>query len=283
MKCPKCGGRARRETDTMDTFIDSSWYFYRYCDPHNASAPFDPEKIAYWFPIDQYIGGVEHAILHLIYSRFWTKMMRDLGLIAEQRAGRAAVHPGHGDQGRRQDVEVQGQRGGRRLRWSRSFGADTGRLFVLFAAPPEKEMDWTDAGAKASTASWAASIASSRATSGQGSAGDQARPTARSCASCTRRIQARSPTISRSRWHFNTSIAAIMELVNVLYAEEEISGARDGRSARKAGADAGAVRALSGPGDLGGAGPARPGVPAVPGRHSIPSWRAKMKPKSWFR
>src|ERR1700723_1114735 len=80
--CPECGQPARRETDTMDTFVDSSWYFYRYCDAHNSSAPFDSKKIAYWFPIDQYIGGVEHAILHLIYSRFWTKMMRDLGLIA---------------------------------------------------------------------------------------------------------------------------------------------------------------------------------------------------------
>ncbi len=81
VKCPKCGGNARRESDTMDTFIDSSWYFYRYCDPRNSNAPFDSAKIARWFPIDQYIGGVEHAILHLIYSRFWTKMMRDIGLI----------------------------------------------------------------------------------------------------------------------------------------------------------------------------------------------------------
>src|SRR5207245_10861880 len=77
----KCGGPARRETDTMDTFVDSSWYFYRYCDPHNTNAPYDSAKVNYWFPIDQYIGGITHAILHLLYSRFWCKVMRDLGLI----------------------------------------------------------------------------------------------------------------------------------------------------------------------------------------------------------
>ena len=98
----------------MDTFVDSSWYFYRYCDPHNDHAPFDSAKIAYWFPIDQYIGGVEHAILHLIYSRFCTKVMRDIGLITNDEPVDAAVHAGHGDQRRREDVEVQGQRGERR-------------------------------------------------------------------------------------------------------------------------------------------------------------------------
>ena len=79
--CPKCGGPARRETDTMDTFVDSSWYFYRYCDSQNSKAAYDSGKVGYWFPIDQYIGGIAHAILHLLYSRFWTKVMRDLGLI----------------------------------------------------------------------------------------------------------------------------------------------------------------------------------------------------------
>ena len=98
----------------MDTFVDSSWYFYRYCDAQNDQAPFDSAKIAYWFPIDQYIGGVEHAILHLIYSRFFTKVMRDIGVIRNRRAGAAPVHAGHGDRRRREDVEEQGQRGERR-------------------------------------------------------------------------------------------------------------------------------------------------------------------------
>ena len=81
VSCPKCGGPAKRDTDTMDTFMDSNWYYFRYCDPHNDTQPFDPEKIAYWFPVDQYIGGIEHAVLHLIYTRYWTKVMRDMGLV----------------------------------------------------------------------------------------------------------------------------------------------------------------------------------------------------------
>ena len=113
VKCPKCGGAARRETDTMDTFVDSSWYFYRYCDPKNEKAPYDSAKVGYWFPIDQYIGGITHAILHLLYSRFWCKVMRDLGLIKHSEPAARLFTQGHGAEGRRGDVEVEGKRSGR--------------------------------------------------------------------------------------------------------------------------------------------------------------------------
>ncbi len=149
VKCPKCGGDARRESDTMDTFVDSSWYFYRYCDPHNIDRAFRPGAIAKWFPIDQYIGGVTHAILHLIYSRFFTKVMRDLGLVEERRAGARICslkawcsRMARRCRSRRETWSIP-------RRWSRST-APTPPLFVLFAAPPEKDMPWTEAGAEGS-------------------------------------------------------------------------------------------------------------------------------------
>ncbi|HOK48277.1 MAG TPA: class I tRNA ligase family protein, partial [Bryobacteraceae bacterium] len=145
VKCPKCGGDARRESDTMDTFVDSSWYFYRYCDPQNSRQAFDPSKIAYWFPIDQYIGGVEHAILHLIYSRFFTKVMRDLGLVKNDEPVTRLFTQGmvvkDGAKMSKNKGNVVGAD-----EMAEKYGADTGRLFVLFAAPPEKDLEWQDAG-----------------------------------------------------------------------------------------------------------------------------------------
>ena len=143
----------------MDTFIDSSWYFYRYCDAHNDKAPFDSAKIAYWFPIDQYIGGVEHAILHLIYSRFFTKVMRDLGLIANDEPATRLFTQGMvikdgAKMSKSKGNVVSADDAAER------YGSDTARLFVLFAAPPEKDVDWQDAGVEGMSGSWAACTAS---------------------------------------------------------------------------------------------------------------------------
>ncbi len=143
--CPRCGGAARRESDTMDTFVDSSWYFYRYCDPLNSSRPFETEIIAHWFPIDQYIGGVEHAILHLIYSRFWTKMMRDIGIVANSEPIRRLFTQGM--------VIKDGAKMSKSLGnvvspddMVAQFGADSARMYSLFASPPDRDLDWQEEG-----------------------------------------------------------------------------------------------------------------------------------------
>jgi leucyl-tRNA synthetase len=221
VKCPKCGGAARRESDTMDTFVDSSWYFYRYCDARNSNAPFDSSKIAYWFPIDQYIGGIEHAILHLIYSRFWTKMMRDIGMV------------GNSEPATRMFNQGMVIKDGSKMSKSRGnvvsldemverYGADVGRLFELFAAPPEKEMDWTDSGAEGAVRFLGrvyrfVTRNLERVSSGGGQERSEAdRRTLRKLHQTIKKIT----DDFESRWHFNTSIASIMELVNVLHANE---------------------------------------------------------------
>jgi leucyl-tRNA synthetase len=222
VKCPKCGEPARRETDTMDTFIDSSWYFYRYCDPKNDQAPYDSGKISYWFPIDQYIGGVEHAILHLIYSRFWTKMMRDLGLIRNDEPTRKLFTQGmvirDGAKMSKNKGNVIGADD-----ISEQYGADSARLFVLFAAPPEREVDWTDAGIEGIyrflgriyrfvTRNLPDENAAAKGPQ-DGASDEKVR---RKLHQTIRKITSDFDT----RWHFNTSIASVMELVNELYAEE---------------------------------------------------------------
>ena len=214
--CPKCGGAARRETDTMDTFIDSSWYFYRYCDPHNRRAPFDTAKIAYWFPIDQYIGGVEHAILHLIYSRFFTKVMRDLGLVANDEPAERLFTQGmvikdgakmSKSKGNIVSADDAAER----------YGADTARLFVLFAAPPEKDVDWQDAGVEG-MARFIGRVYRfvTRNAGGAGGSGSADARILRKLHQTIRKVT----EDFESRWHFNTSLAAIMELINQLYAAE---------------------------------------------------------------
>ena len=211
--CPKCGEAARRESDTMDTFIDSSWYFYRYCDPHNSNAPFDSKKIAYWFPIDQYIGGVEHAILHLIYSRFWTKVMRDMGLITNDEPTKRLFTQGMVIKDGAKMSKSKGNVVSADDMIDR-FGADTGRLFELFAAPPEKEMDWTDAGANGSHAFLGRVYRFVTRNVGQG----QAEPSDADRQALRKLHQALKLITDdfESRWHFNTSIAALMGLMNTL-------------------------------------------------------------------
>jgi leucyl-tRNA synthetase len=225
VKCPTCGCDARRESDTMDTFVDSSWYFYRYCDPHNSQAPFDSEKIAYWFPIDQYIGGVEHAILHLIYSRFWTKVMRDLGLVQNDEPTKRLFTQGMVI---KDGAKMSKSKGNvvSADEMIEKYGADTGRVFELFAVPPEKEMDWTAAGAEGAYRFLGKVYRF--VTRNADRIGALPKEPAGADRKALRKLHQTIQKITEdfeSRWHFNTSIAAFMELVNVLYAvEAEMSG-----------------------------------------------------------
>jgi leucyl-tRNA synthetase len=233
VKCPKCGGDARRETDTMDTFVDSSWYFYRYCDPHNDKAPFDKAKVEYWFTIDQYIGGITHAILHLLYSRFWCKVMRDMGLV------------NHSEPIARLFTQGMVQKGGVAMSKSKGnvvgaeemadkYGADTGRLYTLFAAPPEKDLEWSE---ESIEGSWrflnrvyrlvdrhAEAVRAVK--SGSGSAG--AKTLAPNSAKEKQLLRKTHQTLRRvtqdfeTRWHFNAAIALIMDLTNEIYAMEPL-------------------------------------------------------------
>jgi leucyl-tRNA synthetase len=255
VKCPKCGGPARRESDTMDTFVDSSWYFYRYCDPKNDQAAFDPAKAAYWFPIDQYIGGITHAILHLLYSRFWCKVMRDLGLVK------------HSEPIARLFTQGMVQKGGVAMSKSRGnvvgaeemaekYGADTGRLYTLFAAPPEKDLEWSEesiegawrflnrvyrmverralslqplADSSEKTGNPNAETLRAQCSEGKETPGAQPgmavllgsekeKALLRKAHQALRRVT----QDFEGRWHFNSAIAQIMELVNAIYAAEPL-------------------------------------------------------------
>jgi leucyl-tRNA synthetase len=226
--CPECGGPATRETDTMDTFVDSSWYFYRYTDAKDTNAPFRPEVAQYWFPIDQYIGGVEHAILHLIYSRFWTKVMRDLGLIV------------NAEPATRLFTQGMVVKDGAKMSKSRGnvvspdemiarYGADATRMYALFAAPPDRDLDWQEDGV-AGVSRFLSRVYrlvirfAPIALAGKGQT--VSAPTGVSLTLLRKLHQ----TIAKitldfaGRWHFNTSIAAIMELVNELIATEAALG-----------------------------------------------------------
>jgi leucyl-tRNA synthetase len=231
--CPKCGGPARRETDTMDTFVDSSWYFYRYTDAHNDQAPFDSKTVAYWFPIDQYIGGIEHAILHLIYSRFWTKFMRDMGLVKNDEPVERLFSQGMIIKGGAKMSKSLGNIVSPDEMIAR-YGADSARMYTLFATSPDRELDWLDEGVEGIRRTLAriyrfvarnapvetqlaASQRAERATLPATSLQPDARKIQRKLHQTIKRVS----DDFKGRWHFNTSIAAIMELVNELYAVEE--------------------------------------------------------------
>jgi leucyl-tRNA synthetase len=237
--CPVCGGPARRETDTMDTFVDSSWYFYRYSDAHNSTAPFDSAKVNYWFPIDQYIGGVEHAILHLIYSRFWTKVMRDTA----GADGKALI--ANSEPAARLFTQGMVIKDGAKMSKSKGnvvspdemvgkFGADATRMYALFAAPPDRDLDWQEEGVAGIsrflariyrlTIKFAPVVRSLE----QHTHGDEIAPAAFAGqtppgAALLRTLHQTIAKITddfSGRWHFNTDIAAIMILVNEILAAE---------------------------------------------------------------
>jgi leucyl-tRNA synthetase len=215
--CPKCGGPATRETDTMDTFVDSSWYFLRFCDATNAAAPFDPDKITRWMPVDQYIGGIEHAILHLLYARFFTKALADLEVIP----------PGVREPFQRLFSQGMIRLGGSKMSKSKgnvvspaqffeSHGADALRLFQLFVGPPGDDADWSDHGVDGASRFlgrvW-------RLATGEAGSPPVDRPETDADRAV---IRARHALVAKvtddfERWGYNTGVAACMEYVNDLY------------------------------------------------------------------
>jgi len=234
--CPKCGGPARRETDTMDTFVDSSWYFYRYTDAHNDRAPFDSAIVAYWFGdagIDQYIGGVEHAILHLIYSRFWTMVMRDMGMVKNAEPVERLFTQGM--------VIKDGAKMSKNLgnvvspnEMVARYGADAARLYSLFAAPPDRDLDWQESGIEG-IQRFLGRVYRYIMRNAHPDSAEWRQPVPANLSPAARQIQRKlHQTIKRvtddfkGRWHFNTCIAAIMELLNELYTAEEAMAQNSG-------------------------------------------------------
>ena len=253
--CPECGGPARRETDTMDTFVDSSWYFFRFCDPKNPDLPFDPDKVGYWGPVDFYSGGVEHAILHLIYSRFFSRVFRDLGMTVIDEPFTRLLTQGMV----LKDGQVMSKSKGNVVDpddMIQKYGADALRLYVMFVAPPEKEIEWTDAGLEGSfrflARVWRLVDQLSAAFAGKEipAVGDLAlddgeRALRRKTHETIRRV-----TLDLDpRVHLNTAVSSQMELVNELYAfcnrlgivrvgrdsdEAQAAGSNEGMAARAA-------------------------------------------------
>ncbi len=224
-KCPKCGSKGRRETDTMDTFVESSWYFLRYCSPKYKKGSVDPVAAKYWMPVDQYIGGIEHAVGHLLYCRFWMKMMRDLDLLKFSNSNEPV-----------KNLLTQGMvyKDGAKMSKSKrnvvsvdemvdKYGADTARIFSLFAAPPEKDLEWNDQGVEGAYRflnriwrliyNWKESSLKPRVSSLESE---------KIMHKTIKRV-----TADIERFHFNTAIAAIMEYVNALYQADISSITKD--------------------------------------------------------
>ncbi len=204
--CPKCGGKARRETDTMATFFDSSWYFLRYCSPGENSAPFNGEEAAYWMPVDQYIGGIEHAILHLLYSRFFTKFFSDLGMLKLEEPFNSLLTQGMV----LKDGEVMSKSKGNIVdpdSMIGRYGADTLRLFILFAAPPETELEWDERGLEGAH----------RFLNRVWRIKDDLVPSSPQELLRAMHRTVKKVTEEMESFKFNTAIAAMMEFVNAVY------------------------------------------------------------------
>ena len=221
-KCPKCGGPARRETDTMDTFIDSSWYFLRYTDALNDKAPFDSKIANYWMNVDQYIGGIEHAILHLLYSRFFVKVIHDLGLIEANEPFRGLLTQGmvlkEGSKMSKSKGNVVSPE-----EIINKYGADTARLFILFAAPVDRDLDWSDQGVEGSYRFlgrvWRIVDAYDQAAK-ENHTGDLTKDEVALRRELHRVIKKVTEDLDNN-FNFNTAISAIMELVNAMYAHKD--------------------------------------------------------------
>jgi leucyl-tRNA synthetase len=217
--CPRCGAVARREADTMDTFVDSSWYFLRYCDPHDDSAPFDARLVDYWMPVDQYVGGIDHATGHLLYSRFFVKGLNDFGLLGFREPFQRLFHQGWVRQGGVKMSKTKGNVVGPDVLVDK-HGADAVRLYILFLGPADQDMDWTEEGAEGVARFlrrlWR--IVNEAAREG----GEEDGPLTRKTHETIARV---SDDIGR-RFVFNTPIAAVMELVNELGADPSGPGAR---------------------------------------------------------
>src|SRR5213080_2099451 len=236
-RCPRCGGRARRDTDTMDTFVESSWYFLRYCSPRYEGGMFERAAAEYWMPVDQYIGGIEHAVLHLLYARFYTKVLRDLGLVKVDEPFTALLSQGMVIK----DGAKMSKSKGNVVDPDdliRTYGADTARLFSLFAAPPEKDLEWNDHGVEGASRFlnrvWRFVVTHAeeiRTASQPGRTGGGAalHPSSMSFRRTIHETIAKATQDIERDFHFNTAVSAVMELVNALYVFEAAS--HDGMSA----------------------------------------------------